>query len=99
MKESEIKEYQERMGSPEMEYLQYLLENPEISKNIKDNEMINLEMNEKEHKGRHEELHKYLEELVVDFMQTGKDLSATTVIELMDWSFAQTKKPTQKGDK
>ena len=56
--------------------------------------MINLEMNEKEHKGRHEELHKYLEELVVDFMQTGKDLSATTVIELLDWSFAQTKKPT-----
>jgi len=62
--------------------------------------MINLEMNEKEHKGRHEELHKYLDELVADFIQnTGAILSKTTVIELMDWSFAQTKKPTQKGDK
>ena len=25
------REYQERMGSPEMEYVHYLLENPEIS--------------------------------------------------------------------
>ena len=27
-------EYQEIMGSPEMEYLQYLIENPEINEEI-----------------------------------------------------------------
>jgi len=62
--------------------------------------MINLNLNEEEHKERHKELHKYLDELVADFIQnTGAILSKTTVIELMDWSFEQTKKPTQKGDK
>ena len=30
---SEQEEYQERMGSPEMEYLQYLSEHPELANN------------------------------------------------------------------
>ncbi len=34
MNREEQKEYEEMMGSPEMEYLQYMLENPEI---IEDN--------------------------------------------------------------
>lgn len=32
--EKEEQEYQERMGSPEMEYLQYLMEHPEINEAI-----------------------------------------------------------------
>lgn len=33
MTSSEEKEYQEMIGSPEMEYLQYLSEHPELSNN------------------------------------------------------------------
>jgi hypothetical protein len=33
MTSSEQEEYQERMGSPEMEYLQYLSEHPELANN------------------------------------------------------------------
>lgn len=30
MNQEEQKEYEERMGSPEMEYIQYLMETPEL---------------------------------------------------------------------
>ena len=49
-----------------------------------------------EHKKRHEELHKNLDELVADFINHTKKLpSKSTVMELMEWSFKQTVKPTE----
>lgn len=43
-----------------------------------------------EHRKRHEELHKYLDELVADFIdKTGKLPSKTTIFELMLWSSNQ----------
>ena len=49
-------------------------------------------MNDKEHKERHKLLHKHLDELLADFMrETGKMPSETSLMELMEWSFEQTK--------
>ena len=54
-------------------------------------------MNEEEHKQRHVELHKKLNELCADFIsQTGKYPSKTTMLELMEWSHEQTKNPTEE---
>ena len=54
-------------------------------------------MNIEEHKKRHIELHKSLDELSADFIRhTGKRPSQTTIIELMKWSYEQTQKPTEK---
>jgi len=48
-------------------------------------------MDEKEHKKRHQLLHKKLDELVADFIQeTGKRPSQANILELMEWSFVQT---------
>ena len=52
---------------------------------------------EKEHKERHIELHKMLDELVADFIsQTNNLPSKTTVMEFMKWSYEQTVTPTEK---
>ena len=49
-----------------------------------------------EHKKRHEELHKALDELVADFIRhTDKMLSATSVMQLIQWSHQQTQNPTE----
>ncbi len=48
-----------------------------------------------EHKKRHEELHKCLDELVADYISHTKALpSKTNLLELMDWAYQQTYKPT-----
>lgn len=49
-----------------------------------------------EHKARHVELHKALDELAADFLthNPGKMLSTTTVMELVRWSHQQTTDPT-----
>lgn len=53
-----------------------------------------IEQNEAEHIERHKMLHGYLDELLADFMQkTGKFLSKASCMELMQWSYKQTKKP------
>lgn len=45
-----------------------------------------------EHRARHVDLHRALDELVADFMQqTGKLASQTTVMELMSWSAKATR--------
>lgn len=47
---------------------------------------------DKEHLQKHIELHHALDELVADFLtETGKFPSKSTVIELMEWSYLQTK--------
>lgn len=53
-------------------------------------------MTQDEHKERHEELHKKLDELVADFIgHTGRLPSQTTVMELINWSYQQTQEPTE----
>ena len=57
------------------------------------------ELSEGEHKLRHAQLHKALDELVGDFINhTGGFPSKTTVLELMKWSYEQTKNPSVKED-
>ena len=57
-------------------------------------------MENKEHKERHQLLHKMLDELVADFIQeTGKLPSQTKLIELMEWSYEQTKNELKGGHK
>lgn len=51
----------------------------------------------KEHRRRHAVLHNGLDELAADFMAcTGKLLSKTNVMDLMKWSYSQTKEPTER---
>ena len=53
-------------------------------------------MTHEEHIERHQVLHKELDELVADFITHTKGLpSQTVVLELMHWSFGQTKNPTE----
>jgi len=49
------------------------------------------------HRDTHKELHENLDELVADFISHNnqKRLSTTTILELMQWSHEQTKKPTK----
>lgn len=57
------------------------------------------ELTEGEHRLRHKQLHKSLDELSADFINhTGKLLSETTIMELMIWSFEQTKNPSVKDE-
>jgi len=54
-------------------------------------------MKKEEHQERHKLLHKELDELVADFISiTNKMPSQTSLMELMTWSFEQTKNPTDK---
>ena len=55
-------------------------------------------MNYEEHKKRHLELHRNLDELVADMIQHSAMLpSQTTVFELMFWSNQQRGNPTTEG--
>jgi hypothetical protein len=52
-------------------------------------------MTHEQHRARHGELHKMLDELVADWIaQTGKAPSQGTVLELIEWSGAQAIEPT-----
>lgn len=54
-------------------------------------------MTDDEHKQRHVELHKLLDELVADFIEHSGCLpSKTTIFELMKWSNEQAQKPDHK---
>lgn len=58
-------------------------------------------MTDEEHKQRHVELHKALDELAADWMDhqsasNGRLFSNTTIMELMEWSHLQTLNPTKK---
>ncbi len=59
-------------------------------------------MKRAEHKHRHIELHKALDELVADFIAHGaagtRGPSKTTVLELMTWAYEQTLNPTLRAD-
>ena len=56
-------------------------------------------MTPEEHRARHRHLHKALDELIADYLdhqpiERFRFLSETTVMELMEWSFQQTRNPT-----
>ena len=54
-------------------------------------------MKTKEHKLIHISLHKNLDQLIADFIfHTEKLLSETSVMEFLEWSYTQTKEPTEK---
>jgi len=54
-------------------------------------------MTRKQHIARHKKLHKCLDELLADWLShTGKFLTKTTVMEFLQWSFRQTKNPTER---
>jgi len=56
-----------------------------------------------ERRERHVELHRMLDELIAGFLMTRQDkvraLEQTTIIEFMHWSYEQTLKPTERGEK
>lgn len=55
-------------------------------------------MTPEEHKARHVELHKSLDELVADFIQQtpiGEDALRKNIVDLLLWSYQQTVKPTE----
>ena len=52
-----------------------------------------MSMTEEEHKNRHEELHKALDELFADFIAHGGGRTTNTIMDLIDWSYIQTQKP------
>lgn len=52
-----------------------------------------------QHKARHIELHRMLDELTADFIRhTGRLLSQTTVMDLLGWAYEQTLSPTEAPD-
>ncbi len=48
----------------------------------------------KEHIERHQELHEKLVELLADFTDQTDGGMSSTILELIEWSFEQTKRPT-----
>jgi hypothetical protein len=50
-----------------------------------------------EHRERHKALHTMLDELLADYLIHHRDKrpSTTTLLELMEWSYAQTLEPTE----
>ncbi len=55
-------------------------------------------MTHDEHRQRHVELHKKLDELLADYLvhNPDKGLTNSTIVDLMLWSAAQTKKPVER---
>lgn len=54
-------------------------------------------MTDEEHRQRHQELHRALDELAADWMAhqpRGKLFSNSTILELVRWSFEQTREPS-----
>lgn len=55
-------------------------------------------MDTKEHKIKHIELHRALDELIADFIRhTNKLPSKTMLMELMSWSHEQTTNPNEEN--
>lgn len=54
-------------------------------------------LTKQQHKERHEVLHKMLDELVADFIDhTQGSLNGTSIMQLIEWSYQQTKQPDEK---
>ena len=58
-----------------------------------------MSMTREEHIQRHKELHKHFDELLADYLRhTNKLPSEMNVLELMTWSYEQTKNPTEEEE-
>ena len=67
-----------------------------LQKNLTKKDKKEKTVNKDEHRQRHIELHKSLDELIADFIEhTGKYPSGVTLMEFMKWSYEQTKNPTE----
>jgi hypothetical protein len=56
-------------------------------------------MTKEEHIKRHEDLHINLDELVADFIRhTEKQLSQSTILDLIEWSYYEKNNPTEEKD-
>jgi len=56
-------------------------------------------MNTSQHKQRHIKLHRALDELLADYViHTGRRVSNSTALELMEWSYQQTLNPTPDNE-
>ena len=63
---------------------------------VMENREAHMKLTKKAHKQRHVQLHRSLDELVADWLyQTGSLPSKNSVLELMQWSHAQTENPTE----
>ena len=51
-----------------------------------------------EHKIRHIELHKALDELFADFIRHGNGRTGNTIMDLIMWSFKQTENPDHEAN-
>lgn len=62
-----------------------------------DNKDYQVDHERQAHVQRHKELHASLDELYADYLtqNKGKLPSNTTVLELLQWSYQQTKEPTK----
>ena len=62
-----------------------------------DNKDCPVDHNKQAYTARYKELHNSLDELFADYIthNTGKYPSNTTVLELYQWSYQQTKEPTR----
>jgi len=55
-------------------------------------------MNNEEHRQRHIELHRSLDELLADWIGNTEGLPSTsTIMELIEWSHSQTEGPDHSG--
>lgn len=54
-------------------------------------------MTTEEHKARHEELHRSLDELLADWLNNDATASSKrSVFDLLEWSYGQTRQPSEK---
>jgi hypothetical protein len=63
------------------------------------NEQPTVKLTPEEHKARHEHLHHCMDELFADYIEQHPDEHQFTqmpLIKLIQWSFEQTKNPTEK---
>ena len=59
--------------------------------------LANTQMTHEQHRARHVELHKMVDELVADWIShTRGRPSQSTVLELLEWSAAQAVEPTER---
>jgi hypothetical protein len=55
-------------------------------------------MTHEEHEKRHDELHKYLDELLADYITHGNGRSTHSIFDLLNWSYGQCIKLTHSSE-
>ena len=69
----------------------------EFDKFYKENGIKKQEEKTKSHKEKHVLLHRHFDELIADYMSHTKKLfSESSIMDLINWSYKQTEKPTEE---